>query len=287
VHTIETNIPNRVDESIYFPNKNNAMSLIVSNSMNRHYPVGDFSGFNEVDMTMNVDWIKVSQPFCCGVNKTVCSLADLDNQTYFTDILTGQKLTIGNSSNSCIFKQFHPGDNLPGTLTPDYRDIPVILLATDEIAINGDAIFPGDTYAEMRITNCGSVNRMEANDEKQLVEILTLQQQVADSVHNHIQDSLINVYKNNYIDSLASTYNATDVCKIKISPNPVQNFINIDAHQWCYENIVSLHLIDVNGVDFELDKTPQINVDKYVPGNYILKVIMRDGSVIIQKIIKI
>jgi hypothetical protein len=89
------------------------------------------------------------------VDKTVCDLYDLDNQTYSTDILTGRKLQIGYSNNSCIFEQ-----NLPRSA--DYRDVPVILLATDEIEINGYAAFPGGTYAEMRTTSCGSAERLSS-----------------------------------------------------------------------------------------------------------------------------
>ncbi len=284
---ISTNIPNRVDESVYFPNKNNAMSFILNNGMNKKYKGYDYSGFSTASMTMEVDWIRISQPFCCGVNKTVCDLPDLDNQTYETDILTGQKLTIGNNNNTCTFVQHHPGDYFPGTTSRNYRDRPVVLLATDEIEINGNAEFPGDTYAEMRITSCGSQNRI-ANDEKEkLNTFFESQQQMADSLNSLVSDSLFNIYKSNYLDSLASTYNAKDACIIKISPNPTQNFFNLDLSDWCFENIISLQLIDINGREFILEKSNHINVEKYAKGTYLVKILMKDGTLLIEKIIKI
>lgn len=298
--SIQTNIPNRVDESIYFPNKQSAMNLILNSGLNITYNDDIPNEFSQSELKMEVDWIKVYQPFCCGVNKTVCSLLDLDNQTYKTDILTGQKLTIGNSASTCNFKQFLPGsdykydangnimlDPTTGDQVINYRDIPVILLATDEIAIYGDASFPGNTYAEMRITNCGSPNRISSYEQTQIDDFLKQQQHVADSLNNNILDSLMYAYAKSYVDSISSEYNTFDECKFSISPNPAQSIVTINfSNEDCFERVKFIFLIDVNGREFELEKSQIINIEKYTRGSYLLKIIMMDGSVKIDKLIK-
>lgn len=178
-------------------------------------------------------------------------------------------------------------DPITGAQVIDYRDIPVILLATDEIAINGNASFPGGTYTEMRITNCGSSNRMSSNEQTQLDDFLTQQQQVADSLNNQILDSLMNLYAKSYVDSISSVYNTFDACKLSISPNPAQSLITINfSNEHCFENIKAVYLIDINGREFELEKSSTINIEKYARGTYMLKILLIDGSVKIDKLIK-
>jgi len=278
-------LANRVDEHAYFPSKNDAMSLIINNNIYAaEYKNDDFSAYAQSSMNMKIDWVKVYQPFCCGVDKTVCSLSDLDNQTYNTDILTGRKLNVGYINNSCTFEQFKPGTN--GV----WRDIPVVLLATDEIAIQGEAIFAGETYAEMRITNCGEGQRMGNEDDLLLAKFYDNQQKISDSLTEAtkpIYDSIINNYTKMYVDSLKKEYSFVEQNDISIIPNPSSNYITINTSKWTYEKIVYLYLIDVAGKEILLEKEQKINIQNLQAGSYILKIVFDDNTFLVKKIIKI
>lgn len=278
-------LANRVDEHAYFPSKDNAMSLIINNNINSlDYKNGDFSAFSQSSMSMKIDWVKVYQPFCCGIDKTACSLSDLDNQTYDTDIYTGRVLNIGLINNSCNFKQFKPGTG------GDFRDVPIILLATDEIAIYGEAIFEGDTYAEMRITDCGGAQRIMNIDNQVLNEFNENQQNIADSINKAnqpIYDSIINNYAKNYLDSIKQNYSIIETEDITIHPIPATDYISINSSDWTYEKIVSLYIVDVTGKEFLIKKERKINIEKLQSGSYTLKIIFNDNTFFTKKIIKI
>jgi hypothetical protein len=296
-------LANYISRHDYFPHKNNAMSVIINNFAYPAYKQDNFSGFAQSELDMQVDWVKVSQPFCCGVDKTVCSLNDLDNQTYFTDILTGRKLTIGNTGSSCNFAQ-----NLPRLA--DYRDIPVVLLATEEIAINSEAIFPGGTYAEMQIVNCGSSSRLSSEEESQLNNYQETQNALLDSIADAdqpIYDSIANAYVEHYIDSINREYSQyqpghrkhmgqeeTNVINIgyayddvSISPNPSADVINIKSSDWLFDKIKLIYVLDVNGREIELKKARTININELAKGSYILKIVMDDGTLLKKKLIKL
>lgn len=276
-------LANTVDESVYFPNKNSAMSIILNNGINYKYRTDDFSGYSSEQLDMKIDWVKVYQPFCCGVDKTACSLLDLDNQTYNTDIYTGRILNIGLASNSCTFKQAAPS-------APVYRDIPVILLATEEIAIFGEAIFEGNTYAEMRITDCGSALRINAQEDEQLTDLINSNKTILDSLNqlqNNILDSITNSNAKNYIDSLRNKYSVVENEDFTISPIPATTFIEIFSSEWRFELIKNLYLVSMDGQELKLKKERKIDIEKVAKGSYFLKIEMEDSNVFIKKIIKI
>lgn len=278
-------LANRVDEHAYFPSKDNAMSLIINNNINAaEYKNDDFSVFSQDEMTLKVDWVKVYQPFCCGVDKTACSLSDLDNQTYNTDIFTGRVLNIGLVNNSCNFKQFKPGTG------GDFRDIPIVLLATDEIAIYGEAIFEGETYAEMRITDCGASQRIMNIDNQILNEFNENEQNFTDSLNKanqSIYDSIINNYAKSYLDSIKQSYSMIETEDITVYPLPATEHITINSSDWTFEKIVSLYIVDVTGKEILIKKERKINIEKLQSGSYTLKIIFNDNTIFTKKIIKI
>jgi hypothetical protein len=283
-------LANRISKEKIFPDKNSAMSLYINNFMYQNkYANDDFSNFASSSLMMEVDWVKVYQPFCCGVDKTICGISDLDNQTYNTRILTGHKINIGYSNNSCKLLQHMPGTKLDN-INEDYTDIPIILLATDEIAIQGEAIFAGNTYAEMRITDCGSNQRISNAEENELTKMYDNQQQILDSINSTyipIYDSLINAYQKHYIDSVKKELNIIETSDIEIAPNPVLDVISINTSEWNYNNIVSLFLMDISGIEYKLIKERKINIGDFKSGTYHLKFILNDNTIIIKKIIKI
>ncbi|HRG02465.1 MAG TPA: family 16 glycosylhydrolase [Bacteroidia bacterium] len=277
-------LANKLRQDSYFPEKDNAMFLILNNNINAEaYKDDDFSNFSQSSLNMEVDWIKVYQPFCCGVDKTVCSLTDLDNQTYYTDILTGRKLSVGYANNSCNFLQFKPGTG------GNYRDVPVILLATDEIAIQGEAIFAGDTYAEMRITDCGSTARMNNSELKQVEDFYQNQQSIMDSIaKNNIQnsDSIAKSEYENTMKKYKELYYVEDGENINIGPIPALDYIDILCSNTVYEKIVSLSLIDMNGKESVLPVQHMVNIEHLKSGFYQLKIRFNDGSIVVKKVVK-
>ncbi|MCZ8283874.1 MAG: T9SS type A sorting domain-containing protein, partial [Bacteroidia bacterium] len=296
-------LPNYISRHNYFPHKDNGMSVIIDNFVHPNYKNDIFSGFSQSELDMQVDWVKVSQPFCCGVDKSVCDLSDLDAQTHFTDILTGRKLTIANTSGSCSFVQNTP--------RPDnWRDIPVVLLATDEIAINSEAIFPSGTYTEMQIVTCGSSTRISTDEEAQLNDYKETQNALMDSIADAdqpIYDSIANAYVQNYIDSINREYSQyepghrkhmgqeeTSVINIgyadddiSISPNPSADVIDIKSSNWLFDKIKLIYVLDVNGREIELKKARTININELAKGSYILKIVMDDGTLLKKKLIKL
>jgi hypothetical protein len=295
-------LANKVDETIYFPDKNSAMSMLLTNAVNSKYRNDDFSMFSQDEMNMQIDWVTISQPFCCGVDKTVCNLNDLDNQTYFTDILTGRKLTIANTGGSCSFEQNFPRQ-------ANWRDVPVVLLATDEIAINSEAIFPGGTYTEMQIVSCGSAQRRSSEEQSQLSAFFDAQNALMDSLNTPVYDSIVNAYIEHYVDSINREYaqyqpghrkhmgengqpsNMLDMAyadsELSVLPNPATDLINIKCDDWLFDKIETLYVSDINGREMELRKARTINITELAKGSYILKIVMDDGTLLKKKLIKL
>ncbi|MEQ1553008.1 MAG: T9SS type A sorting domain-containing protein [Ferruginibacter sp.] len=71
---------------------------------------------------------------------------------------------------------------------------------------------------------------------------------------------------------------------ISIYPNPTSNIINIER----YNTIAQLQLYDVSGRKINEWKTaqPTIDVSNFVSGNYILKIVLKTGEVLQQRITK-
>jgi len=273
-------LANTVDVHFGFPDKYNSMNLIIGNQINRRSYLNnletEFANYASSELDMEVDWIKVYQPFCCGINKTICSLNDLENQTYNTDILTGKNIQIGYPNETCEFAQNKPNPS-------NWSDIPVILLATDEIAIYGEAAFPGDTYAEMRMVDCGRVRKMDNGDEDDIF-INTLPN---NDVYQKQLDSIANNYYKQTMDSLKNLYAKDDIQEITITPSPVSDEFNILTDELIFNAIKSIYLIDINGKVSPLQKNYTININNYMSGSYILRLDFEDGATIYKKIVKL
>ena len=52
-------------------------------------------------------------------------------------------------------------------------------------------------------------------------------------------------------------------------------------------NIKIIYLIDVNGREFEFEKKSVIDIENFSKGTYLIKIVMNDGSVQVDKLIKI
>lgn len=268
------------EEENDYPKNNNAMNLIVNNSMNKGYKDDNWTVFNEASTTLEIDYIKVYQPFCCNEIKTVCTLSDLHNQTHHTDILTGKKITIGTSNNSCTFVQNHPQDGA-------WDDIPVICLATDEIAINGDAYFPGDTYAEFRIADCNSPFRLNdsyeednRNDPKHEEMINQIMED-----YSKTKDSIVNNYIENFTDSIINQYKPINENELDILPNPANEYVDVIISDIKFSQLVKLELVNSLGEIIPLELNKHIPLTNVKSGSYFIKFIF-DKIVITKKIIK-
>lgn len=283
-------IANKVKKDLYFPHKYNAMSLIINNSANRTYKNDNFTNFPAGSLNMEVDWVRVYQPFCCGVDKTVCTLNDLDAQTYFTGILTGRNLKVGCPNIPGAFRQFKPGTILPGTVDPNWRDQPVILLATDEIAITGDASFEGDTYAEMRITDCGYLGKSNPSESKQLLDFYESQNKIKDSLFNSYSqladslaivayDSTMKYYKDKYYN------NPNDF--INVGPIPTNGQLEVITSNEVFEQILVISIINSQGDELLIPTGKIIKLDGFEPGVYQLKFGLKNGTYIVKKIVKL
>jgi hypothetical protein len=276
-------LANKVDKDFYFPEKDNAMKLIVSSGVNPTYKNDGFSGLDK-QMDMQIDWIKVYQPFCCGVDKTVCSLTDLDNQTYKTMILTGRNLTIGNISNTCNFAEEDP------TYDPK-KERPIVLLATDMIAIHAEAIFLPDIYAEMRITDCGSLARINNSESEQVEAFFQKQQTVLDSLtqaeSQYINpDSLAKVEYESTMQKYKDMYYTVDAESISVGPNPTDGYLEIICSNTLFARIVNLSLIDVNGKEYPMPLQQHMNISNVASGFYQLKFKFDDGTTTIKKVVR-
>ncbi len=264
-----------------YPKNDNAMNLIISNVMNIKYKDDDWGVFSESSTTMEVDYVRVYQPLCCNEIKTICSLGDLENQTHNTDIITAKKITFSNVSNSCTFAQNYPNPS-------NWTDVPVICLATDEIAINGDAYFPGNTYAEFKITDCNSPFKLEGNldnNKKDEVEHDKMIDQIITD-YTKLTDSITNNFIANYTDSILKQYEPITSNEIEVMPNPASNFVDVKVNDEKYTQLVRLELVNSLGEIFYIEKTKHILLTNFKSGTYFIKFIF-DKNVITKKIVKI
>jgi hypothetical protein len=275
-------LANKVDRDIYFPANENAMHLIVNNGVNKAYRDDDFTGQSKT-MDMQVDWIKVSQPFCCGVDKTVCSLTDLGTQTFSTGILTGRNITIGNAAQTCTFVQLYPG------LATAWYDRPVMFLATDMIAINAEAHFEGGTYAEMRITDCGSNQRMDAPESEQVTQFLQEKQNELDSITRAQAadgDVIAKAEYESTMQKYKDLYYNIDIESVSVGPVPTDSYLEITCSVELFGRITSLTFIDASGKEIAVPVQQRINIENFASGFYNLKIKFDDGTTVIKKVVK-
>lgn len=265
--------PNTIRQDSWFPSRDRPMALIINNTLNRAYKGHGLSAdFSEASRTMLIDWVKVYQPFCCNEDKTVFTMADLNYLTSSTQILTGRKLKFGNQ-NTCQFSQNYPNST-------NWDDIPVILLATEEIEINGDASFPGETYAEMRITDCNGAFRLQnpADDSgiKNDVDIEPVPEDSNAKRQSQNTDTLLFNQPNNDKNDF-----------IQIYPVPSSNEITLKCDDAIFEKIATLTLVDVNNIKHDIKKTHTINLEPFNAGCYQLMIIFIDNTMVNKRIIKL
>jgi hypothetical protein len=70
---------------------------------------------------------------------------------------------------------------------------------------------------------------------------------------------------------------------ISVYPNPASNIIHIDAN---LSNILEVKIFGDDGKLIYLGKDNVINIENYVSGMYLVKVVTEDGVVFSKKIIK-
>ncbi|MBK9286032.1 MAG: family 16 glycosylhydrolase [Sphingobacteriaceae bacterium] len=282
-------LASQIRQDSYFPKKGNAMSLVINNNANSTYKNHDFLNYQQANLDMLVDYVRVYQPFCCGVDKSVCTLNDLDNISYNTGILTGRNLSVGCSNINNNFRQYKPGSIIVPGAGPDWRDIPVILLATDEIAILGDAFFEGDTYVEMRITDCGNQARPDQNENKLWNDFYQRQTPSKDSLLKQTEfkiDSIVESEFNKTMEQYKEKYYLKTEEYFNISPIPTKDKITISLPENLFDEIKQLNLVDLSGREFELLISKEVNIESFANGVYFLKFIFKDDSKISKKIIK-
>jgi hypothetical protein len=257
---------NYVYNSSYFPSKYSPMSIVLNNNIHKNYLGQDFSNYTEAALTMKVDWIKVYQPFCCGVDKTVVTSNDIYNQTNNTGFLTGRILTIGNNPQTTL----PPLQQLPWETN---KEVPFIILATDEIRVVSEAIFEGYQYTEMRITDCnGTSGARLSNDNSE-----------QPSNNQNIESANFDA---NEITSLDYTKN--EIAEFfEIYPVPTSDFLQIKCDDSTFEKIIDISLIDLNGKNYKLTKSTTINIENFDSGCYQLRIILNNGKIINKKVIKI
>ncbi|MES2513905.1 MAG: family 16 glycosylhydrolase [Bacteroidota bacterium] len=246
--------PNKIREDSYFPSRDRQMGLIINNIINNKYKTENFSEFSQAAQTMEIDWVKIYQPFCCGEDKTIYLNSDFAYLTNWTNILTGRKLKFGNVNTS----QFS-----------NYVDMPVFLLATDEIEINSESIFGADVYAEMRITNCNGTGGARLADQSTEIN--------GSSDENEISKP----------ENIASNARLSENIVIDVYPIPATDEVNIKCDTETFEKISSFYLVDINGNKFEISKSATINMESFSAGCYQLMIRLKNNSIIYKKIIKL
>lgn len=258
--------PNKVWVDDYFPSSDRPMSVYLNSGINRVYNGNTFSDFNEIDdLTMSVDWIKIYQPFCCNESKTLFNLNNFDYLTNYTGFLTGSTLKVGDISQhlGANFKQEKP------SILNNWRDIPFFLLATEEIQITSEAIFEGDVYTEMRITECV----IESNKTSSSSDLSNKAQISLNSEKATINDDEGNITINNK--------------EVLIYPIPTTNELNINFHPNNGLKIINLEIFDLKGDAYNYELMDIIYIGDLNPGYYQLKLSFSDGSYLLKSIIKL
>lgn len=286
---------NKVDVDMAFPSTNNKMNLIlnsVTNYHNQNYGNNLFNNWptNINNRRMAVDWVKVYQPVECGASRQVNTLNDVKNITGSTNFLSGSSIKIGSSSNATSFQN---------TMSEYYagNEFPLHILATDQIEINGEAIFEEGTHLRAEIIDCSggfNENQRTLPGGGQLfltdTEIHSLEQQQIDSLlaaNPSLQDSLI-AYRNRDLEPLPiiDTSSIVNSLAVLLLPNPATNVLHISMDEEDFNDIMSMEILSPIQAPQAIPVSASINISALPDGLYQLRIILNQGYVVVKPFIK-
>jgi hypothetical protein len=289
---------NKVDKDISFPRTDNIMNLILNAIFNYANPNCGPNLINNWpthinDRRMAVDWVKVYQPVDCGANHQLNTLSDMKNITGKTNFLAGSSIRIGNSTSNANFQ------NTMG-LYYQGNEFPIHLLASEEIEINGEAIFEDGTFLRAEIFDCtnGGFNESQRTlpgGEKLFLtdeEIKSIEQQQIDSLlaaNPALHDS-INAYHlldNEPLPPFADTSSIVNNMAVQIMPNPANNSIYIGMDEEDYNDVMSMEILSAMQAPQIIPKSQVINISNLTPGVYQLRITLTQGYVVVKPFIKI
>lgn len=267
--------PNKIRQDSYFPSRDRPMALIMNNSINKKYNGESLSEFSEASQTMQIDWVKVYQPFCCGENKNIATLADFNFLSNNTGFLTGSVINLSNMGGTNKFLQEVPHP-------PLWTEVPFFFLATDEIQINSEAWFNGEIYTEMRITDCDGNNgfRVQNNSQDNVLSEIENATQKTYSQHKTVE-----LKESIATDSLFEAITTNKL--VKYQPSPTDGLVALICNDEQFEKIISLYFTDLNGNKFYFNKNRIIDIKSLTPGYYQIITEFKDGTVSHAKIIKL
>lgn len=269
---------NQVDKDESFPKTNNPMRMILNSVIyyhNPNYGTNLFNNWPAIDnRRMGVDWVKIYQPITCSQLRQFNNISELKSITDNTNFVSGSKIQIGNSSNSSTFEN---------TMQNFYlgQEFPIHLLASDEIEINGDAIFDEGTFLRLETIDCSAgFNQFQRSYNS--IALSNLTDEEINKIEKRQNDSLrsvnIGIDKNSLFNS--------DHSSIIVYPNPSDNKINFNMEENDYYNLNKIELIDVLGRTKSIDKCKELNIQELISGVYKLKFIFNYGIIVIKTFVK-
>ncbi|MFL5752921.1 MAG: family 16 glycosylhydrolase [Bacteroidia bacterium] len=296
------NWPKKVDEDLTFPRNDVPMEMFINTNVKYDYKDNSMAGFSPTDMEVQVDWVKVYQPFNCVFPMSSCSMFDVDYQTGNTRFCSGNIVTLGNHTNNCNFLSEAP------KASNGFHSPPVFLRASEEIGIYGGSGIEDGQYFEAVITDCDGLSERQQTSDLAQTEIdlfagidsmnFESDQFVMDSLlayHPELIDSLNEAYEDSlYLPtSISGRFSMAllptselDNGLISIFPNPGSDVINIEMPDSEFADLYEMQITDRLGRKLASGKAKQINIRAWNNGIYYIKFVFSSGSIVVKPFIK-
>lgn len=260
---------NKVDKDLGWPTNDNVMRMFINFVI--YYLENDYqddlysewNNFDDWNKIMKIDWIRIYQPFNCGLNINVLNENQFKSYSGNTNFLTGHDIKIsGNYINE------------PPKLNNNWHDFPTHILATNEISFNDEVIFEEGTYLRCNILNvCNFNNRISQNSniiiENEDETLNFIEYNEFDSITKNVLSNNYSVMKNNIFDY----------------PNPANDRFIIDINEEDLSNIYKIELVDIWGRVYYLEISTTQKIDNYKEGFYIVKFYFTNGIIVSKPLI--
>lgn len=260
---------NKVDKDLGWPTNENVMRMFINFVI--YYLENDYqddlyskwNNFDDWNKIMKIDWVRIYQPFNCGLNVNVINENHFKSYSGNTNFLTGHNINIGGNY---VNESPKPNNN--------WHDFPTHILATDEISFNEEVSFEEGTYLRCNILNVCNFNNRLTNNSAIIIENEDGSSGFIE--FNEFQDT----NKNIGLDTFSVMQN-----NIIIYPNPANDGFNIDINEEDLNYLYKIELVDIWGKVNNLEVGTRHNIQKYNEGVYVVKFYFTNGIIISKSLI--
>ncbi|MBS1651413.1 MAG: family 16 glycosylhydrolase [Bacteroidetes bacterium] len=259
---------NTVNKDLTFAKTSDPMSVLISMII-RHSHNNDINSqwynFGQIDREYIVDNISLLQPVDCNNNKTIFNVNDIKSYTGGTNFLSGNKIEIGNQSNSTSFQS---------TMQQVYngQEFPIHLLASDQIIFNSEVIIEEGLFLRAEIIDCNNTSTFN----EKINQRKNNERNPENYTENQYKDTTTNFIKPSVNDNGA----------VVIYPNPTYNFSHIIIPEEDFYQLNKIILTDYTGKIINENVSDKVNLDSLNPGIYTLIFYFKDGNIVSKKVIK-